>query len=72
MRLVFLASVFSIVLPLAANATTCSQAVARCAVAGKTKPNIESQCKAAGNACKATGVFYGPVSGTTWSGLRKE
>ena len=56
----------------AAGATTCTQAVARCKVAGASKPYIDKQCQAAGDACKTTGIFYGPVSGTTWKGLRKE
>jgi hypothetical protein len=49
-----------------AYATTCSEAVARCKIAGGTKPNIEKSCEAAGASCMKTGRFRGPVTNTIW------
>jgi hypothetical protein len=55
-----------------ASATTCSQAVARCVSDGSNQPNIASKCQAAGDECKKSGTFLGPVSGKTWKGLKKQ
>jgi hypothetical protein len=55
-----------------ASATTCTQAVARCKLTGATKPNVDSQCEAAGAACMKDGNFIGPVTHTPWKNLRKQ
>jgi hypothetical protein len=49
-----------------AHATTCSEAVARCKIAGASKPYIEASCNAAGDACMKTGRFRGPITNTIW------
>jgi len=49
-----------------AHATTCSEAVARCKVAGASKPNIGKSCEMAGASCIKTGRFRGPVTNTIW------
>lgn len=49
-----------------ARATTCSEAVARCKIAGANKANIEVSCEAAGAACMKTGRFRGPITNTLW------
>jgi hypothetical protein len=49
-----------------ANATTCSEAVARCKIAGASKPYIDTSCDAAGAACMKTGRFRGPVTNMIW------
>lgn len=54
------------------SATTCTQAVARCKLAGSTKPNIDSQCEAAGASCMKDGTFIGPVTHTPWKNLRRQ
>lgn len=48
------------------DATTCSEAVARCKIAGASKPHIEISCEEAGAACMKTGRFRGPVTNTSW------
>ena len=48
----------------AAQATTCTEAVARCKAAGASKPHIEASCEAAGAQCLKTGRFRGPVTNT--------
>jgi len=55
-----------------ASATTCTQAVARCKLAGSSKPNIDSMCEAAGASCMKDGNFIGPVTHTPWKNLRKQ
>ena len=55
-----------------ASATTCTQAVARCKLAGSSKPNIDSMCEAAGASCMKNGNFIGPVTHTPWKNLRKQ
>jgi hypothetical protein len=52
-----------------ANATTCSEAVARCKVEGASKPYIETSCKAAGASCMKTGKFVGPITNTAFKGV---
>lgn len=54
-----------------ANSTTCTQAVARCKQVGSTKPNIDSQCEAAGAACMKDGNFIGPVTHIPWKNLQR-
>jgi hypothetical protein len=49
-----------------AYATTCSEAIARCKIAGASKPNIERSCEIAGASCMKTGRFRGPVTNTVW------
>jgi hypothetical protein len=49
-----------------AHATTCTEAVARCKIAGASKPNIEKSCEATGASCMKTGRFRGPVTNTLW------
>lgn len=49
-----------------AHATTCTEAVARCKIAGATKPGIGVSCEAAGAACMKTGRFRGPITNTAW------
>jgi hypothetical protein len=55
-----------------ASATTCTQAVARCKLAGSSKPNIGSMCEAAGASCMKDGNFIGPVTRTPWKNLRRQ
>jgi hypothetical protein len=57
---------FFLVSTVSSGATTCSEAVSRCKIAGATKPNIEKSCEAAGVACMKTGRFRGPVTNTLW------
>lgn len=62
-----LASLFLfLITTVSSGATTCSEAVSRCKIAGATKPNIEKSCEAAGVACMKTGRFRGPVTNTLW------
>ena len=61
-----------LLLPMPAEATTCSQAVARCTSDGSNKPNIATKCQAAGDECMKTGTFLGPVSGKTWKNLKRQ
>lgn len=57
----------------ASAAMTCTEATARCvASAGAGKPQIAGACQDAGAACKKSGNFVGPASGTMWRNLRRE
>ncbi len=55
-----------------ANATTCTQAVAKCRAEGAAKPDIDAKCQAAGAVCMKTGTFVGPILGRVWKNLRRE
>jgi hypothetical protein len=55
-----------------AHATTCTEAIAKCRMAGANKPNTVRKCRAAGNSCLKNGTFIRPASGTSWKNLRKE
>ena len=55
-----------------AGATTCPPAVARCKLAGSSKPNIESMCEAEVPPVMKDGNFIGPVTHTPWKNLRKQ
>jgi hypothetical protein len=72
MRRAPLVAIFLLVLVSTANATTCTEAIGKCRMAGASKANIDVKCQAAGAACMKSGTFIGPVTGTVWKHLRKE
>ena len=47
-------------------ARNCTEAITKCQIEGSTKPNIAERCRAAGEKCKKTGVFVGPITGRSW------
>ena len=72
MKTIVLMSLALLMSVAAASATTCSQAVAGCMSDGSNQPNIVGKCKAAGDECKKTGTFLGPISGKTWKNLKRQ
>ncbi len=47
-------------------ATTCDQAVYKCKTEGNHKSENVAKCEAAGDHCKKTGDWIGPVTGKTF------
>jgi hypothetical protein len=46
---------------------SCAQAVAQCQIEGANKNQIVEKCEAAGERCKKTGMFVGPITGKKWN-----
>jgi hypothetical protein len=57
--------------PSAANARTCSDAIAHCKQEGVRHSDAPEKCSAAGASCMRSGIFIGPFTGKVWPGVVK-